>query len=129
MVRCRLIPTVLIVMAFPPTTLAEDSGVSAGIVQPPANATPPCDTPLCAVLVPHDLWKRDAIPRFNADTLNADAVALDRSRRGELDQRFTETPKLEIRIGKSSCFGTAKIGSVFTGLGDAANLRVLKCGF
>jgi len=85
-----------------------------------------CPPAICGLRLPDDLWKRDALKKQPEAYLNAATVVIDRSRRQGLDQRFTETPLLETRLGDSSCLGSLMIAKDFQ---DKAIMKFLRCGF
>lgn len=130
MLRQSLIST-LVFAAMLPAALADESRLSAQVA--PSLKTIPaplpdlrekeqgCDPAVCGLVLPEDLWKRDAPGKTGNGYMNEDAIVRDRSRRNALDVRFQETPPVEIRLGKSNCFISPQfVDGIF---------RVLKCGF
>ena len=117
-----------------PAAAADDSALSAqfapSVKIAPSPQTddqaPACSPPPCALQLPTDIWKHDAIRQAAQDDLNEDAVVVDRSRRNALAARFTETPLLETRIGDTSCLSTLNLIPV---LKRGVMTKVLHCGF
>jgi hypothetical protein len=133
-VRRFLLSSVVLAAAFPAAG-ADDSlthAERAPTAESPIESAPGEDSPFacppdgCALRLPEDLWKEDALAKQKREHINAASVIKDQSRRQELDTRFAETPVIETRIGNTSCLSTL---SFVPGLNGQSLIKFLHCGF